>query len=184
MCRVLPCLTLITGTGVSFVAVDPSSHQLQEPQYWPTFCRNMFHVVLGCSGPRLYHHTGNWRRYSPSHIPLYIDDEWRHCRASAMVLELWQIQEERLDRNMGWIPRMVVAIFFFLLVLVVSWERFLHISEIYVSMFSWFICIRSACVWPVLNYLILYSFISSVNCEPLREDSWFKHWLIPWVYQK
>jgi hypothetical protein len=112
MCRVLPCLTLITGTAVSFVAVDPSSHQLQEPQYWPTFCRNMFYAVLGSSGSRLYDHRGNWRRYSPSHIPLYIDDEWRHCRASVMVLELWQTQEERLDRNVGWIPRMVVAIFF------------------------------------------------------------------------
>ena len=87
MCRVLACLTLITGTVVSFVAVDPSKNQLREPQYRPTFCHNMFFAVLWCNGSRLYDHRGNWGRYSPSHIPLYIDDEWRHCRASAMVLE-------------------------------------------------------------------------------------------------
>jgi hypothetical protein len=43
---------------------------------------------------------------------LYIDNEWHHCRASAMVLERWQTQEERLGRNMGWMSRMVVPFFF------------------------------------------------------------------------
>lgn len=98
MRRVLPCWTVITGTAVSFVAVDPSSHQLQEPQYWPTFCRNMFYAVLWCSGSHLYDHRGNWRQYSPSHIRLYSVVEWRHCRANAVVLGLWETQEERL----GW----------------------------------------------------------------------------------
>jgi hypothetical protein len=43
-----------------FVTVDPSSGQLQEPEYRPTFGRNMLHAVLWCAGPRVHDDTGNW----------------------------------------------------------------------------------------------------------------------------
>ena len=111
------CLSMfivITGTAVSFVAVDTSIHQLQEPKHWPTFCSNMFYAVLWCAGTHLYDRTGNWRRYSSADVRLYSDAEWRHCMSGPVVLELWQTQEERLGRNTSCIQRMFLAVIFLL----------------------------------------------------------------------
>jgi hypothetical protein len=61
---------------------------------------------------------------------LYIGNEWRHCRASPLVLELWQ-RQERLDQNM-------LLFFFggvyFLWCWMIS-RRSLHFSQIPVDIF-------------------------------------------------